>query len=211
MSSASWAIPSISSETFTLGRNARDQPWQIGISVPVSNWRIGGQVAAAFSLSGRALSTSGDYQKFFFDAQGHPHPAELSCAAGACQAFTRYRAGGALIRTSAERRAGSQRRDEPGPETSMSKKLSVPQTGRTGAIVNVITRYGQVERQFVTPRNPQAPDQQAIRNNFGRVSARWRFLTPEQRAAGVVLRRQLHHRPVGPPGGPQRLQLLCPN
>ena len=65
----------------------------------------------------------------------------------------------------------------------MSKKLSVPQTGRIGAVVNVITRYGQVERQFVPPRNPQAPDQQAIRNNFGRVSARWRFLTPEQRAA----------------------------
>ena len=61
---------SISSETFTLGRNARDQPWQIGISAPVSNWRIGSQVAAALLLSGRALSTSGDYQKFFFDAQG---------------------------------------------------------------------------------------------------------------------------------------------
>ncbi len=62
---------SISGETFTLGHNAKRQPWQIGISAPVSNWRIGDPVAATLSLSSRALSTSGDYQKFFFDAQGH--------------------------------------------------------------------------------------------------------------------------------------------
>jgi hypothetical protein len=65
----------------------------------------------------------------------------------------------------------------------MSKKLSVPQSGKTGTVVNVITRYGHVERQFVLPTNPQAPDQQAGRSNFGRVSARWRVLTPEQRTA----------------------------
>jgi hypothetical protein len=65
----------------------------------------------------------------------------------------------------------------------MSKKLSVPQSGRVGSIVNVITRYGQVEKQFVPPRNPQTPDQQEMRSNFGRTSRRWRTLTPEQRAA----------------------------
>ena len=65
----------------------------------------------------------------------------------------------------------------------MSKKLSVPQTGRIGTVVNVITRYGQVERQFVIPSNPQAPGQQEIRSNFGRVSAHWRYITPEQRTA----------------------------
>ena len=65
----------------------------------------------------------------------------------------------------------------------MSKKLDVPQTGKLGNIVNVITRYGQVERQYVPVANPQAPDQQEIRGNWGRVSARWRTLTPEQRAA----------------------------
>jgi hypothetical protein len=65
----------------------------------------------------------------------------------------------------------------------MSKKLSVPQTGRIGNVVNVITRYGQVERQFAPPRNPRAPDQQEMRGNFGRVARRWRSLTPEQRTA----------------------------
>ena len=65
----------------------------------------------------------------------------------------------------------------------MSKKVSAPQSGRVGAVVNVITRYGQVERQFVPPRNPQAPDQQAIRGNFGFVAAHWRALSSEQRGA----------------------------
>ena len=72
---------------------------------------------------------------------------------------------------------------EPGPKNNMSKKLSAPQTGRIGATVNVLTRYGQVERQFVSPRNPQTPEQQVIRSNFARVSARWRVLTLEQRIA----------------------------
>ena len=112
-----------------------------------------------------------------------PHPAELSCSAGAFQAFISYRVGWAMIQASDDRRAGGQRRNEPGPKNSMSKKLSIPQSGRIGTVVNAITRYGQVERQFVPPRNPQATDQQAVRGNFGRVSARWRVLTPEQRAA----------------------------
>jgi hypothetical protein len=65
----------------------------------------------------------------------------------------------------------------------MSKKIDVPQTGKIGNVVNVMTRYGQVEREYVPPANPRAPDQQVIRANWGRVSARWRALTPEQRDA----------------------------
>jgi hypothetical protein len=68
----------------------------------------------------------------------------------------------------------------------MSKKLDVPQTGKLGNVVNVMTRYGQVERQYVPVANPQAPDQQQLRSNWGRISARWRTLTPEQRTAWHV-------------------------
>ena len=68
----------------------------------------------------------------------------------------------------------------------MSKKLDVPQTGKLGTVVNVMTRYGQVERQYVPVANPQAPDQQQLRSNWGRISARWRTLTPEQRTAWHV-------------------------
>jgi hypothetical protein len=65
----------------------------------------------------------------------------------------------------------------------MSKKLSVPQSGRVGNVINAITRYGQVEKQFNPPRNPRTPDQQEMRSNFGFVSRRWRVLTREQRIA----------------------------
>jgi thiamine biosynthesis lipoprotein len=61
---------SISGEVFTLGHNPRGTRWQVGIPAPVSNWRPGGEVATVLSLSGQAVSTSGDYQKFFVDAQG---------------------------------------------------------------------------------------------------------------------------------------------
>ena len=68
----------------------------------------------------------------------------------------------------------------------MSIKLSAPQSGKTGAVVYAVTRYGLVERQLVVPRNPQAPEQQEIRSNFVRVAGRWRILTSEQRAAWRV-------------------------
>ncbi len=65
----------------------------------------------------------------------------------------------------------------------MSKIICPPQSGRVGPVVYVNGRYGQVVRQYVPPRNPQTPDQQCNRGNFGAVSGRWRGLTPEQQVA----------------------------
>lgn len=62
---------SISGEVFVSGHNPKGKPWSIGVSAPVSNWRPGDPTVAVISVSGQAVSTSGDYQKFFFDAQGH--------------------------------------------------------------------------------------------------------------------------------------------
>src|ERR1019366_4324836 len=62
----------------------------------------------------------------------------------------------------------------------MSKISSPPQSGRVGSVVYVNSRYGQIVRQYVTPRNPQTPDQQNNRSNFGTVSGRWRALDPAQ-------------------------------
>jgi thiamine biosynthesis lipoprotein len=42
----------------------------VGITEPLANWREGDPMAAIASLSDRAISTSGDYQKFFVDAAG---------------------------------------------------------------------------------------------------------------------------------------------
>ena len=61
---------SIAGEVMVFGRNPRGTNWQVGISAPVSHWRENDPMAAVASLSNQALSTSGDYQKFFFDAQG---------------------------------------------------------------------------------------------------------------------------------------------
>ena len=61
---------SIAGELMVLGLNSRGTHWQVGISAPIEHWRENDPMAAVVSLSNRALSTSGDYQKFFADAQG---------------------------------------------------------------------------------------------------------------------------------------------
>ena len=65
----------------------------------------------------------------------------------------------------------------------MSKISLPPQSGRVGPVVYVNSRYGQIVRQFVPPRNPRTLDQQRNRSHFGAVSSRWRALAPEQRIA----------------------------
>ncbi|HYG34697.1 MAG TPA: FAD:protein FMN transferase [Clostridia bacterium] len=62
---------SISGEVFTQGYNPTGDKWRVGISAPVPDWRPGDPVAAVLSLSGLAVSTSGDYQKYFVDTKGH--------------------------------------------------------------------------------------------------------------------------------------------
>jgi hypothetical protein len=65
----------------------------------------------------------------------------------------------------------------------MSKIISPPQSGRVGNVVYVNSRYGQLVRQYVIPRNPKTELQQANRHNFGKVSSGWRGLAPAQRIA----------------------------
>lgn len=60
----------ISGDVFTSGHNARGQKWQVGLSAPVLNWAPGDPVTAVICLSNQAVSTSGDNEKFFTDAQG---------------------------------------------------------------------------------------------------------------------------------------------
>lgn len=60
----------IAGEVRVLGHNARGTHWQVGISAPIEHWTEDQPMAAVASLSNQAISTSGDYQKFFTDAQG---------------------------------------------------------------------------------------------------------------------------------------------
>jgi FAD:protein FMN transferase len=60
----------ISGDVFTSGHNAQGQKWRVGISAPILNWAPGDPVAAVIHLSNQAVSSSGDNEKFFVDAQG---------------------------------------------------------------------------------------------------------------------------------------------
>jgi len=75
------------------------------------------------------------------------------------------------------------------------RALTVPQTGKQGTTVAVLTRYGQVLRQYIKPKDPHSPAQMRIRSNLGRVSARWRVLTPEQRQAWTIAAGDANSRP----------------
>jgi hypothetical protein len=68
----------------------------------------------------------------------------------------------------------------------MGKKLDVPQSGKVGTKVNVNTRYGHIEREYVIPRDPKTPDQVRVRSNLGHIAPRWRELTQEQRDAWTL-------------------------
>jgi FAD:protein FMN transferase len=61
----------IAGDVRVLGHNPRETRWQVGISAPLPHWREDDPMAAVAALSDQAISTSGDYQKFFTDAEGH--------------------------------------------------------------------------------------------------------------------------------------------
>ena len=61
---------SIAGEVRVTGHNPKGTKWNLGISVPADHWREDQPMAAMVSISNQALSTSGDYQKFFVDKNG---------------------------------------------------------------------------------------------------------------------------------------------
>jgi len=61
---------SIAGEVRVLGHNPRGTYWQVGISAPIAHWNEADPMEEVVSLSNQAISTSGDYQKFFTDAEG---------------------------------------------------------------------------------------------------------------------------------------------
>jgi hypothetical protein len=63
------------------------------------------------------------------------------------------------------------------------KIIDVPQSGKLGTFISFRNRFGQFRRKYVVPKDPHSPAQIGVRSRFGRVSARWRVLADEQRAA----------------------------
>jgi hypothetical protein len=75
------------------------------------------------------------------------------------------------------------------------KILDIPQSGKCGTTVSVRTRYGQVRRRYAVPRDRRSPAQFLVRSAFGRVVAKWRALTEEQRAAWTPATENVYSRP----------------
>ena len=68
----------------------------------------------------------------------------------------------------------------------MSKILSPPQSGRVGNVVFCQTRFGQIVRNYVVPKNPKSQCQQANRSGFGNTSTGWRALNSANRTAWCI-------------------------
>jgi hypothetical protein len=75
------------------------------------------------------------------------------------------------------------------------KILDVPQTGTRGITVSYKSRYGQVTRQLVVPRDPRTAAQMSRREAFGRARYLWGKLAEEQRAAWNGTTSSAHSRP----------------
>jgi hypothetical protein len=56
-------------------------------------------------------------------------------------------------------------------------------SGRAGDVVYFNSRFGQIVRPYVPPRNPRSQSQMANRQAFGALASQWRGLAPEARFA----------------------------
>ena len=63
------------------------------------------------------------------------------------------------------------------------KILDIPQLGKRGLYVSMGSRYGQISRILAIPSNPRTVFQMDVRKALGKMVARWRALTEDQRTA----------------------------
>lgn len=69
-------------EIVAFGNNPEGTSWQIGVERPIQDLPRGAEYSAIVSLSGRALSTSGDTYNYFKDAEGKIYSHILDPATG---------------------------------------------------------------------------------------------------------------------------------
>ncbi len=69
----------------------------------------------------------------------------------------------------------------------MSKRISVPESGKVGPVVHLATKYGQVAKQLGITRNPRTRDQVRTRSNWAYVARKWQYLTETQQTAWDVM------------------------
>jgi hypothetical protein len=77
----------------------------------------------------------------------------------------------------------------------------IPRSGRCGDRVWQRNRYAQCSYSAFIPFNPRTAEQRRVRDNFGRVSARWRQLRQEQRDCWIAVAEGKQSRPRLGQGG----------
>jgi len=88
------------------------------------------------------------------------------------------------------------------------KKRDVPSSGKRGTTVSFQSRYGQCERTDTPSTKPRTYAQICSQTKFGAASARWNYLTNDQRAAWRAYAKNVRSHPQGGQSGPLTGQVL---
>jgi len=75
------------------------------------------------------------------------------------------------------------------------KILDIPQSGKIGTDVSFRTRFGQSRRKLAVQNDPKTPNQIRVRSLLGRIAARWRTLTDQQRFLWILAASAIQSRP----------------
>ena len=81
------------------------------------------------------------------------------------------------------------------------KAYDIPKSGKRGSVVAFKSRFGQCEREHTPSRKPRTAAQRRSQSDFGAASARWNYLTEDQRKAWRAYGRKVRSHPQGGQSG----------
>jgi hypothetical protein len=88
------------------------------------------------------------------------------------------------------------------------KTYDIPKSGKRGSVVAFKSRFGQCEREHTHARKPRTAAQLRSQSDFGAASARWDYLTEDQRKAWRAYGRKVLSHPQGGQSGRLTGQML---
>jgi hypothetical protein len=77
------------------------------------------------------------------------------------------------------------------------KAYDIPKSGKRGSVVAFKSRFGQCEREHTTSRKPRTAAQRRSQSDFGAASARWNYLTEDQRKVWRAYGSKVRSHPQG--------------
>jgi hypothetical protein len=88
------------------------------------------------------------------------------------------------------------------------KAYDIPKSGKRGSVVAFKSRFGQCEREHTSSQKPRTAAQLTSQSDFGEASARWNYITEDQRKAWRAYGRKVRSHPQGGQSGPLTGQML---